>query len=227
VGFRIKKVIISSPNCFLSNSEILPFVKNEKRSGTTRTTYSWNNSYQNLKHDRANSLEYGSIKYLFDVTSALYILNIYYKDDIYDLEDNSAASNFDYTLGSSIYSVQLHKNIEVSSDPNIFYTKNPDYKECIYLFKPIDDSIKYRKDIYKIIEDDIFRIKAEIIIQLRNEKINPTTKPEELPNIINEIQERASNGDRILGELFTRNKTLFSMYNSSMKYEAILNKNQY
>ena len=43
----LKKVIISSPNCFQMNRVLIPFVKNETRTSSSsgKQTYSWNNAY--------------------------------------------------------------------------------------------------------------------------------------------------------------------------------------
>ncbi len=89
-----KVVIISSLNCFVSNRLIYPFVKNKKRTGSDRHTYGWNDAYQNIKHDRANNLAYGNLRYLFDIMAALFILNIYYKDETIGLEKDSKATTF-------------------------------------------------------------------------------------------------------------------------------------
>ena len=71
----LKVVILSSINCFQTNKELKPFLKNEISTFHGKQTYSWNNSYQNLKHDRANSLQYGSVKYLIDIMASLYVLD--------------------------------------------------------------------------------------------------------------------------------------------------------
>jgi hypothetical protein len=104
-----KKVIISSPHCFQSDRVLTPFVKNEIRTSSTtgKMTYSWNNAYQNLKHDRAQSLTFGSVKYLFDIMAALYLLNVYYKKETIPLGKDSAGINFPINLGSTLFSVEL------------------------------------------------------------------------------------------------------------------------
>ena len=104
-----KKVIISSPHCFQSNKILTPFVKNEPRtaSATGKQTYSWNNAYQNLKHDRAQSMSFGSVRYLFDILAALYLLNVYYRNERIPLEKDSAGVNFPRNMGSSLFSVEI------------------------------------------------------------------------------------------------------------------------
>lgn len=140
-----KVVIISSPNCFQSTKALKPFVKNETSTFHGKPTFSWNNSYQNLKHDRANSLTFGSIKYLFDIMSALFILNLYYKDEVYDLEKgDSNAVNFPINLGSEIFSIKLHKWFRYDGQHN--YGKKEDFDECLYLTKYTDESLVKNKE---------------------------------------------------------------------------------
>ncbi len=140
-----KVVVISSPNCFQSTRELKPFVKNETSTFHGKQTFSWNNSYQNLKHDRANSLPFGSIKYLFDIMSALFILNLYYKDEVYELEKgDSKAVNFPINLGSEIFSIKLHKWFSYDGQHN--YGKKEDFDECLYLTKYTDVSLEKNKE---------------------------------------------------------------------------------
>lgn len=106
-----KEILISSVNCFQSNRIIKPFIKNEKRTSSNTLTFTWNNSYQNIKHDRASYIKFGSIKYLFDAMAALYTLNIVFKNEIQFIGKQADESRyFDFTQGSSIFSIKLSKN---------------------------------------------------------------------------------------------------------------------
>ncbi|WP_163218430.1 hypothetical protein [Bacteroides sp. 224] len=141
-----KVVIISSSNCFQTNRILQPFVKNETSTFHGKQTFSWNNSYQNLKHDRGNSLPFGSVKYLFDIMSALYVLNIYYKDESFELENDGKATSFPINLGSDLFSIKLHKH--GGYDVNKGYLKKGDFDECIYFTKYTDEYYeKWRNDI--------------------------------------------------------------------------------
>ena len=126
-----KVIIISSPNCFLTNREIYPFIKNEISTGRQKMTFGWNNAYQNIKHDRVNSVAFGSIKYLFDIMAALFTLNIYYRDDIFDLGPNMNGSTFSADLGSDIFSVNLHR--KGVYDSKMQYNKQDDLDKSIYV----------------------------------------------------------------------------------------------
>jgi hypothetical protein len=135
-----KVVVISSPTCFQTNRILKPFEKNEQHTNRKEMTFSWNNAYQNLKHDRGNSLHFGSLKYLFDITSALFILNIYYKNETIDLNQDGAATSFPVNMGSELFSIKLHKSCNVGT--NIGYRKQSDFDECVYLMKYTDESDK-------------------------------------------------------------------------------------
>ncbi|NRB18920.1 MAG: hypothetical protein HRU33_15495 [Rhodobacteraceae bacterium] len=80
-----KIAILSHPNCFCSDREFLPFVKDTNRTGKQNKTFSWNNAYQNLKHNREKAFSFASVRYLLSGMAALYILNLYYRDEVIDL----------------------------------------------------------------------------------------------------------------------------------------------
>ena len=73
-----KIVIVTSHLLNLTKNEnkiFKPLKEAHKRQGTD-----WKRAYQALKHDRYSSLSYWTIKNLLHSLSALYLLNIYYKD---------------------------------------------------------------------------------------------------------------------------------------------------
>ena len=136
-----KSIIINSYNCFISNRIIKPFQKNSKRTGTNKMTYNWNNAYQNLKHSRFNSITFGNIENLLHGLSALFILNIYYKNENFHIGKDSNLTNFDTSLGSSVFSVSYHKESEYTIDDN--YLKGENFDESVYLVIP--DQFLYKK----------------------------------------------------------------------------------
>lgn len=142
-----KVILISSSSCFQTKKILTPFIKNERKTSNGKLTYSWNNSYQNLKHDRANSLPFGSLKYLFDIMSALFILNIYFKNEVFELKRIHLAHNFPLNLGSKIFSIKLHK--WKSYDGQFTYMKDEDFDQCIYWVGATENSLKENKDALK------------------------------------------------------------------------------
>lgn len=137
-----KTIIISAPNFYFQedNNRILtPLLKSN-----IRNKCDWKKAYQAVKHDRSSSLTKGNIKNLLRALGALFILNTYYKDDEYNLKNDSNATTFPINLGSDIFSIKLHKWIGYDSEYN--YKKDYDFDECIYVIKNTENSIeKFRK----------------------------------------------------------------------------------
>ena len=115
-----KKVYLTSVNCFFLQKELNPFQKTVNRRGTEKITYLWNNAYQNLKHDRANSLSHGNVEALFEILAALFILNLYFSNIRYELGKDSAGVKIDWNLGSSIFSASLYIPKQVPKDKSYF-----------------------------------------------------------------------------------------------------------
>lgn len=139
-----KIVSISSINCYQTVKNLRPFTKNEVSTFHGKNTFSWNNAYQNLKHDRVNSISFGSVKYLFDIMAALFLLNIYFKNESYPLGNDGRAINFPVNMGSELFSVKV--NIYKGLDSEFNYLKLKDADECVYSVKAVDGFIeRYKK----------------------------------------------------------------------------------
>ena len=77
-----KVVLISSINLYFEKEEnrtITPLKKSNKR-GTSGSK--WKQAYQAVKHNRSENYKSGNMKNCIDALAALYILNIYYKDEL-------------------------------------------------------------------------------------------------------------------------------------------------
>lgn len=99
------------------------FTKNENRviKPLKRANYNgdkgavWNRAYQAVKHDRRNNLMKGNIGNLIKSLGALYILNIYYRNDKFEYGTPLAPDKFfDNRLGSDIFSATF---IDASKAP--------------------------------------------------------------------------------------------------------------
>ncbi len=99
-----REILVSCPNFYLiqeQNTIIKPLKKANKR-GTSGAK--WNKAYQAIKHDRRNNLTKGNIGILIQALGALYILNIYYRNDVFQYGTIEKPDNFfDNRLGSSIF----------------------------------------------------------------------------------------------------------------------------
>lgn len=142
-----KKITVSAATVYLTkpeNTVILPLHKAYKR-GTSGSK--WKQAYQAVKHDRKESLKSATIKNLLYALGALYILNLYYKDERIDigrvyLGDN----NFDSRVGSEIFSTFSYKATALSmgkhmNDGCILTTDNQ-IDESIFIVKYDNKSIR-------------------------------------------------------------------------------------
>lgn len=99
---HLKTVMIVAPffNFTKEENRILkPLREAHKRQGTY-----WNRAYQAVKHDRYTSLSRGNVKAFLLALAALYLLNLYYRNDSWITSYNNI-SKYDYSMGSSIFSI--------------------------------------------------------------------------------------------------------------------------
>lgn len=114
----------------MSNKILTPLHKSWKRGSSGSD---WKKAYQAVKHDRVNSLQKGNIKNLIRALAALYILNLYYKSEIFDLGKDHSGLNLSENMGSDIFSVKVHTLVEHEGSKK--YRRAPDYNESLYYIK--------------------------------------------------------------------------------------------
>jgi len=115
-----KQIAVSAINFYFvdeKNTILTPLHKAHKR-GTSGSK--WKQAYQAVKHDRRNSLKKASIENLLHALGALYILNLYSRDERTDigrvyLNDH----NFDSRVGSEIFSAHYCRATGLSMRPNM------------------------------------------------------------------------------------------------------------
>lgn len=132
-----KKVVISSYINFhfvKDENKILKPLHNAHKRGDSGSD--WKKAYQAVKHDRANNLEKANLKHLIRAMAALFILNLYYKDEVYTFDNNQ--KNIPSNMGSDIFDIKIHKYSGYDGKNN--YLKKADFQECVYLTKRTDDS---------------------------------------------------------------------------------------
>lgn len=97
-----KSVIIIAPsfNFVKDENRILKPLKNAHKS---QGTY-WERAYQAVKHDRYMSLYMGTVKAFLQALAALYLLNLYYRNDTF-ITSYRCVSELDYSFGSLIFAV--------------------------------------------------------------------------------------------------------------------------
>lgn len=143
-----KQIAVSAVNFYFTdekNKILTPLHKSHKRgiSGSR-----WKQAYQAVKHDRHNSLKKANIENLLHALGALYILNLYYRDERTDigrvyLNDH----NFDSRAGSEIFSAHyfnatcLSMNLNMN-DSCINPSLGDELDKSIYIIKYDDKSFQ-------------------------------------------------------------------------------------
>lgn len=217
-----KVVMISSPMLYLEEDDNLyltPLHKAHKR-GTSSSD--WQKAYQAVKHNRTRSLNKGNLKHFIRSLGALFILNLYYQNQSFDLGSNNTENLFDSSIGSSIFSIQLHPfpGIDVSGG----YKKNENYEKCIYLIQATDETKELAR---KAIENVNDKIMSEAISRMQHE-LSQITEP--LPvNVLTEKIKKSieQHREQCTFTIAKENGAMLARAFNSVRYEAVLNRNQY
>lgn len=128
-----KRVLVVAPLFNLTkeeNRELRPLKDAHKRQGTY-----WERAYQAVKHDRYGSMCCGNVKALIQAMAALYLLNVYYRNEKWIISFQNVNKQ-DYSLGSSLFAVKAPKagqlwygnKPEKSDSPFVVSYKDEDYK---------------------------------------------------------------------------------------------------
>lgn len=137
-----KEVYIYCPQIYLEKEErLLIPLKNAEKWGKKGSK--WKQAYNEVKHNRANSLKkHGNIENFINALAALFILNVYYKNQTFGLGYDKDGKTFDSTIGSDVFQVTFlpYPN---GNDEN-------QTKKCIYKIKVAKE---YDNDLLKIIND--------------------------------------------------------------------------
>lgn len=133
-----KSVIIIAPSFNFTKDEnrILKPLKNAHKP---KGTY-WERAYQAVKHDRYMSLQMGTVKAFLQALAALYLLNLYYRNDTF-ITSYSRVSEIDYSLGSSIFAVMP----PIVKEP--WYNNTPIISESPYVATYQDATYQHIKNL--------------------------------------------------------------------------------
>ncbi|MCD8048721.1 MAG: hypothetical protein LUG52_03820 [Clostridia bacterium] len=124
---KVVTIVAPSFNFTKDENRVLKPLKNaHKKQGTY-----WERAYQAVKHDRYSSLDKGNVKAFIQSLAALYLLNIYYRNDSW-VTNYQDVPNKDYSLGSAIFSVPP------PTRGLLWYGNNPVKSESPYVVKYSD-----------------------------------------------------------------------------------------
>lgn len=218
-----KVVIISYPSCFQTQKELLPFTKDEQKSGNSKetVTFGWNNAYQSLKHDKSNAFRaYGTVKYMFDIMAALFLLNVFYRDDIISLQQQADVANFSANMGSRLFTLKVARKFDYGFTAGYEYMS--DFDECTYLVKWTDEYVEaWREGTSRInrLADEVAMQHPKVVELFEKDvtqAINIITS-NSFPDILGSDEYA-----KILRSVLTHSNIQYLM---SPSFEAIVNKN--
>jgi len=215
-----KIVLVTSPAIYFEKEEntiLKPLHKANKQGDRSAD---WNKAYQAVKHNRVKELSKGSIKHLLHGLAALYVLNLYYRNEsIKDISSDDRTS-VNTSFGSSLFAVRIHELIGLKVDGT--YHKRGYYDECIYLEDHEQNSKRIAMETVNAL-NDLQNNAAKKLLHMAQEK---KAKGEEVT--MEWIQQES---DNIYNDLFsiTYNKLEKRIYNSfsNIRYDIVLNKQQY
>lgn len=217
-----KQVAVSAINFYFTeekNKTITPLHKAHKR-GTSGSK--WKQAYQAVKHDRKKSLKKASIENLLHALAALYILNLYYRDERTDIGRVYLSDHiFDNRAGSEIFSAHYCSATTLAMKPHmddscITPPLGDELEKSIYIVKYDDKSYReMHKNNYLDNKITLERFKKSPVI-----KIYLEDHPECADKSVNEIC-LAAGGFKLLMEImyFENSKA-----EKSSRMEAMLNK---
>lgn len=217
-----KQVIVSATTFYFStgtNRILAPLHKANKR-GTSGSK--WKQAYQAVKHNRKSSLKMASIENLLYAMGALYILNLYYKDETFDIGRVYMGTNeFDNRVGSDVFSVFNYKATSLSmsrcmDDSCIAQLTDNDLDRSIYIIKYDDNSFREMHKSF-CLDDEItlnnYNSSPEIIRFLKE---NPNYRMESINTTCMD-----AGGENLLTKIISFRHT---RNNISTRTEAVINK---
>lgn len=143
-----KTLIISSINFHFNKNEnkiIKPLFKANKRGSSSSD---WKKAYMAIKHDRANNIKKANIFNLLKALGALYILNLYFKNQIFIIGKDTRYDKIIERFGSDVFLIKVHPFSSFDYS-NLIYGKNEFYDECIYTIEYEDEYLKRQIEAYE------------------------------------------------------------------------------
>ena len=110
-----KQVLVSAPTMYFEKDEnkILTPLKKANKRGESGSD--WKQAYQAVKHERGKSLNRANIKHLIRAMAALYVLNVYYRNESFSTDSLFTVNvDFDASLSSNIFSITLSDRVHIN-----------------------------------------------------------------------------------------------------------------
>ena len=194
-NLKKKMVKISSTNIHISDMTLKPFSK-ILNPRNRKMHYRWNISYQNIKHDRGKYIKEASIQNLLYILAALFVLNLYYNDEEFNLEKDNSGQSLYSKLNTVLFAVSIHRNQGINQYHN--QNRRDGYEESLYyiifddtsrdkLIKALQNWLRRVQDkIPKESEFDEFRNIENIFEILGNKELEKKIGKENLSQLISQ-----------------------------------------
>ena len=216
-----KEVSVSAINFYFESEihRVLTPLKKANKRGSSGSK--WKQAYQAVKHDRGNSLKMATIENLLNAMAALFVLNVYYRDERIDLGNiKKTETKFDGRLGSNVFCVSTCSatvlRMEHNMDDSNICMNAEDLEKAIYITKYDDKSfVAMHKDFCLDSEITLQRFYSSVVIQKYLDG-----HPDEKDKTLNQICVEAGGLD-LLKEILSHEN---AMRNQSVRMEAVLNK---
>ena len=189
----------------------------------------WKCAYQAVKHSRNDNLEKGNLENFIHSLAALYLLNLYYKDLSIEIGNDDKGATIDKTCGSMVFSVDCNIGIDIST--NSFVAKGAKYEECTLVLHTLESDIEKVKGILsnktKDLEIETRRIRNYLAHQaVANDEVTNYRDTSEVPQ--DQILELDALAHKQASEMVNkRYGSILSEAMAEMKYEVVMNKNQF
>lgn len=223
-NLEAKVVLVVSPNLFLEKEENIILTPLKNAQYRQPNSAEWEKAYQAVKHDRENALkEHGRLIYLMHALAALYVLNLYNKDEKFINLSEKEKSTVELSFGSSLFSVKLHNPNGLRMLGN--YEKRDDYDECVYIEDYESKSKQKAVEAIILMEDNLQR-------QSKPYLDNEIKLAEERGEVITEEWVQKKKIDFLVSGSFKpiSDLNLRNLINDGLKnihYNIVLNKQQY
>lgn len=160
----LEKKFNLSKKCVMINGISVSFIKDENinltplKKANKRSTSGakWKQAYQAVKHNRSKNYKLGNMKNCISAMAALYLLNLYYKDEVVQFVDQKEVNSFDQTQGSDIFCIMVSKGNSFNGSIDID-------ERSVYC-------INYTKDFVENWEKKQAELNRLIFEQIANEK---------------------------------------------------------
>lgn len=113
-----KKIRIINDNFHFSKEENMCFAPLENAHEEKSKKAGWLKAYQAIKHNRRKEIKNATLQHLIYAISALYILNLYYRDKVIKVDNLEWMDSHLYTLDSKIFSFYVRDLNELGNSGN-------------------------------------------------------------------------------------------------------------